>query len=140
MSFLLFGGVREAKRTRAGSRFGCSFALSSRLARGCARAPSSRSLGLAVIAGGVATAVALVPTWLPQDASREARPHRLHFWFVIAICIAIFAIVAAVMIYAVIRFRVPDDDFEDGPRSTGTRGSRSCGRRFPSSSSPPSRS
>src|SRR5512133_3774322 len=79
-------------------------------------------LGLAVIAGGVATAVALVPTWLPKDASREAGRIDFTFWFVIAICIAIFAVVAAVMIYAVIRFRVKDDDFEDGPPIHGHTG------------------
>jgi cytochrome c oxidase subunit 2 len=79
-------------------------------------------LGLAVIAGGVATAVALVPVWLPLDASREAG--RIHFviWFVIAICIVIFAIVAAVMIYEVLRFRVHEDDFEDGPPVHGHTG------------------
>ena len=75
-----------------------------------------------MIAGGVATAVALVPTWLPKDASREAGRIDFTFWFVIAICIAIFAIVAAVMIYAVIRFRVQEDDFEDGPPIHGHTG------------------
>src|SRR5215475_4654717 len=79
-------------------------------------------LGIALIAGGVAAAVALVPTWLPESASREAT--RIHFviWFVIVICIAIFAVVAAVMIYAVIRFRAPEDDFEDGPPIHGHTG------------------
>jgi cytochrome c oxidase subunit II len=79
-------------------------------------------LGLAVIAGGVATAVAIVPTWLPIEASREAG--RIHFviWFVIAICIFIFAIVAAVLIYSVLRFRVREDDFEDGPPVHGHTG------------------
>jgi cytochrome c oxidase subunit 2 len=79
-------------------------------------------LGLAVIAGGVATAVALWPTWLPEAASREAG--RIHFviWFVIVICIVIFAIVAAVLIYSVIRFRVREDDFEDGPPVHGHTG------------------
>jgi cytochrome c oxidase subunit 2 len=79
-------------------------------------------LGLAVIAGGVATAVALVPTWLPEEASREAGRIAFTFWFVIAICIFIFAIVAAVMIYAVVRFRVREDDFEDGPPVHGHTG------------------
>jgi cytochrome c oxidase subunit II len=79
-------------------------------------------LGLAVIAGGVATAVALVPTWLPKDASREAGRIDFTIWFVVAICIAIFAVVAAVMIYAVIRFRVQEDDFEDGPPIHGHTG------------------
>jgi cytochrome c oxidase subunit 2 len=79
-------------------------------------------LGIAVIAGGVATAVALVPTWLPVEASREAGRIDFVFWFVIAICIAIFALVAAVMIYAVLRFRVREDDFEDGPPIHGHTG------------------
>jgi cytochrome c oxidase subunit 2 len=79
-------------------------------------------LGLALIAGGVATAVAIWPTWLPVAASREAG--RIHFviWFVVVICIAIFALVAAVMVYAVMRFRVHEDDFEDGPPVHGHTG------------------
>ena len=79
-------------------------------------------LGLALIAGGVATAVALVPTWLPEDASQEAGRIAFTFWFVIAICIFIFAIVAAVMVYAVMKFRVQEDDFEDGPPIHGHTG------------------
>jgi cytochrome c oxidase subunit 2 len=79
-------------------------------------------LGIGLIAGGVATAVALVPTWLPKDASREAGRIDFVFWFVIAICIAIFALVAAVMIYAVLRFRVRPDDHEDGPPIHGHTG------------------
>ena len=79
-------------------------------------------LGLALVAGGVATAVALVPTWLPEDASQEAGRIAFTFWFVIAICIFIFAIVAAVMVYAVLRFRVQEDDFEDGPPIHGHTG------------------
>jgi len=79
-------------------------------------------LGIGVIAGGVATAVALWPTWLPVQASREAT--RIHFviWFVIVICIVIFSIVAAVMIYSIIRFRVQEDDEEDGPPIHGNTG------------------
>ena len=79
-------------------------------------------LGLALIAGGVATAVALVPTWLPEDASREAGRIAFTFWFVIAICIFIFSIVAAVMVYEVLKFRVREDDFEDGPPIHGHTG------------------
>jgi len=79
-------------------------------------------LGLALIAGGVATAVAVVPTWLPVAASREAS--RIHFviWFVVAICIFIFAIVAAVSTYAVINFRRKPDDDSDGPPIHGHTG------------------
>jgi len=79
-------------------------------------------LGLALIAGGVATAVALVPTWLPEAASQQAGRIAFTFWFVIAICIFIFAIVAAVMVYAVVKFRVREDDFEDGPPIHGHTG------------------
>jgi cytochrome c oxidase subunit 2 len=79
-------------------------------------------LGLALIAAGVATAVALLPTWLPVDASREAGRIDFTFWFVIAICIGIFAVVAAVMAYAVLHFRVKEDDFEDGPPIHGHTG------------------
>jgi cytochrome c oxidase subunit 2 len=79
-------------------------------------------LGIGVIAGGIAAAVAIVPTWLPVAASREAGRIDFVFWFVIVICIAIFALVAAVMIYAVLRFRVQEDDFEDGPPIHGHTG------------------
>lgn len=79
-------------------------------------------LGIALIAGGVATAVAIVPTWLPERASREADRIQFTIWFVVVICIVIFAIVAAAMIYAVIRFRVREDDFEDGPPVHGHTG------------------
>jgi cytochrome c oxidase subunit 2 len=79
-------------------------------------------LGLALIAGAVATAVALVPTWLPEDASQQAGRIAFTFWFVIAICIFIFAIVAAVLAYAVMKFRVREDDFEDGPPVHGHTG------------------
>jgi cytochrome c oxidase subunit 2 len=79
-------------------------------------------LGLALVAGGVAAAVALVPTWLPEDASREAGRIDFVFWFVIAICIAIFAIVAAALAYSILHFRVQEDDFEDGPPVHGHTG------------------
>jgi cytochrome c oxidase subunit 2 len=79
-------------------------------------------VGIGVIAGGVTAAVALVPTWLPVDASREAGRIDFVFWFVIAICGAIFALVAAVMIYSIIRFRAAPDDEEDGPPVHGNTG------------------
>jgi cytochrome c oxidase subunit 2 len=79
-------------------------------------------LGIALVAGGVAAAVALVPTWLPESASREAGRIHFVFWFVIAICIFIFALVAAALVYAVARYRVREDDFEDGPPVHGHTG------------------
>lgn len=79
-------------------------------------------LGIGLVAAGVATAVAVIPTWLPVDASREAGRIDFVFWFVIAICIALFAIVAAAIIYSVVRFKAPPDDFEDGPSIHGHTG------------------
>jgi cytochrome c oxidase subunit 2 len=79
-------------------------------------------VGIALIAGGVATAVAIVPTWLPERASKEADRIDFVFWFVIAICIFIFAIVAAVLVYSLMRFRVREDDWEDGPPIHGHTG------------------
>jgi cytochrome c oxidase subunit 2 len=79
-------------------------------------------VGIGLIAGGVATAVAVVPTWLPERASKEAGRIDFVFWFVIAICIFIFAIVAAVLVYSLLRFRVREDDWEDGPPIHGHTG------------------
>lgn len=79
-------------------------------------------LGIGLIAGGVATAVALIPTWLPVAASREAGRIDFTFWFVIAICIALFAVVAAAMIYSVLKFKAAPDDLEDGPSIHGHTG------------------
>jgi cytochrome c oxidase subunit II len=79
-------------------------------------------LGIGVIAGGVAAAVAILPPWLPKPASREAGRIDFVFWFVIVICIVIFAIVAAVLLYSVVRFRAAPDDDSDGPPIHGHTG------------------
>lgn len=77
---------------------------------------------IGVLAGAIASAFALIPGWLPEPASREAGRIDFVFWFVIAICIGIFAIVVAVLVYAVIRFRAQEDDHEDGPPIHGHTG------------------
>ena len=79
-------------------------------------------LGIGLIAGGVATAVAVLPTWLPTAASQEADRIDFTFWFVIAICIALFAVVAAAMTYSIIKFKAAPDDLEDGPSIHGHTG------------------
>jgi cytochrome c oxidase subunit II len=63
-----------------------------------------------------------VPGWLPDSASDEAGRIDFIFWFVTAICVFIFAIVAAVLIYAVFKFRAPPDDDSDGPPIHGHTG------------------
>jgi cytochrome c oxidase subunit 2 len=72
-------------------------------------------LGIGVVAGGIAAAVALALPWLPKPASREAGRIDFEFWFVVTICIVIFAIVAAAILYSVWRFRAAPDDDSDGP-------------------------
>ena len=79
-------------------------------------------LGIGLVAGGVATAIALIPTWLPVSASQEADRIDVTFWFVIAICIVLFAVVAAAMIYSVVKFKAAPDDLEDGPSIHGHTG------------------
>jgi cytochrome c oxidase subunit 2 len=70
---------------------------------------------IGVLAGAVASAVALIPDWLPKSASAEAGRIDFVFWFVTGICIFVFSIVAAVSIYAVWKFRAKPDDDSDGP-------------------------
>jgi cytochrome c oxidase subunit 2 len=79
-------------------------------------------LVIGTIAGGIAAAVALAFTWLPNPASQEAERIGFLFWFLIVICIVIFALVAAVIIYAVIHFRAAPDDDSDGPPIHGHTG------------------
>ena len=79
-------------------------------------------LGIGLVAGGVATAVALIPTWLPVEASQQAGRTAFLFWVVIGICIMIFAVVAAVMVYSIVKFRAAPDDLEDGPSTHGHTG------------------
>jgi cytochrome c oxidase subunit 2 len=79
-------------------------------------------LGIGVIAGGIAAAVAILLPWLPTPASREAGRIDFVFWFVIAICIGIFAIVIAALLYSVVRFRAAPDDLSDGAPIHGHTG------------------
>jgi cytochrome c oxidase subunit 2 len=71
----------------------------------------------------VATAaVALFIPWLPEQVSREREGIDLTFWLATWICIAIFAIVAAVIGYSFLKFRVRPDDDSDGPPIHGHTG------------------
>ena len=79
-------------------------------------------LGIGVVAGGIAAAVALALPWLPKPASNEADRIDPLFWFVIVICIVVFAAVAAVMIYSITHFRAAADDDSDGPPVHGHTG------------------
>jgi cytochrome c oxidase subunit II len=83
---------------------------------------------IGVLAGAIASAVALVPghlhipAWLPEPASREAGRIDFVFWFVTGICIFVFSIVAAVSVFAIWKFRAKPDDDSDGPPIHGHTG------------------
>ena len=79
-------------------------------------------LVIGIVAGGIAAAVALALPWLPTPASREAGRIDFTIWFVVVICIVIFAIVAAALLYSVMTFRARPDDLEDGPPIHGHTG------------------
>ena len=79
-------------------------------------------VGLGVLFGAGAAAVALLIPWLPDPASKQADRIDVLFWFVTAICIGIFALVAAVIVYAVLKFRAAPDDDSDGPPVHGHTG------------------
>jgi len=72
-------------------------------------------LGLTLAAFGVGAAVAVFVPWMPTPASREAGRIWFTYWFATWICLGIFALVAAVLIYALLKFRVKEGDLSDGP-------------------------
>jgi cytochrome c oxidase subunit II len=81
-----------------------------------------RVVAIGVVVGIAATAVAILIPWLPDQASEEGGRIDFVFWFVTTICIVIFAVVAAVSVYSVFKFRVRPDDDSDGPPIHGHTG------------------
>ncbi len=77
-------------------------------------------VGLAV--GAVLAVVAIFIPWLPDQASREAGLIDNAYWLVTIICVAVFAVVAGVSVYAVWKFRAPPGDLEDGSPIHGHTG------------------
>ena len=72
-----------------------------------------------VVAGILASLVAVLVPWLPTSASEEMDRIDFVFWFVTTICIAVFALVAAVLVYSILKFRARPDDDSDGPPTHG---------------------
>ena len=73
-----------------------------------------------LVAIGVVIAVALTLVavrlqWLPTSASEEFDRIQGVYWFATVISIVIFSLVAAVVLYAVWKWRVSADDDADGP-------------------------
>ena len=70
---------------------------------------------LTLAAFGIGAAVALLIPWMPDAASKQAGRIWFTYWFATWICLGIFAIVAAVLVYCLLKFRVREGDMRDGP-------------------------
>jgi cytochrome c oxidase subunit II len=75
-----------------------------------------------VLAGILASVVAVLVPWLPTSASEEFDRIEFAFWFTTVICIGVFAVVAAAIVYSVLKFRVQPEDESDGPPIHGHTG------------------
>ena len=75
-----------------------------------------------VLAGIVASVVAVLVPWLPTSASEEMDRIEFTFWFTTVICVGVFAVVAAAIVYSVLNFRVQPEDESDGPPIHGHTG------------------
>ena len=81
-----------------------------------------RLITIALLAAAITTAIALFLPWLPENQSKEGEWIDLVFWLTVGICIAVFAVVAAITVYSVAKFRVRPDDDSDGPPVHGHTG------------------
>ena len=78
--------------------------------------------GIGIVVAILATLVAVLIQWLPTSASEEMDRIEFVYWFATIICIAVFALVMAVLIYSVMAFRSPPEDESDGPPIHGNTG------------------
>lgn len=74
------------------------------------------------IAAAITASVAVFIPWLPHWAGKEGQRIGFAFWFVTAIAIGIFSLVASVIVYSVWKFRAPPEDDLDGPPIHGHTG------------------
>ena len=79
-------------------------------------------IAIALVVAVVTTAIAYFIDWLPEQASKEREGIDFVLWLTIGICIFVFAVVAAISIYAGFKFRARPDDDSDGPPIHGHTG------------------
>jgi cytochrome c oxidase subunit 2 len=79
-------------------------------------------VAIGVVIAGALTLVAVLFQWLPDSASEEFDRIQAIYWFVTIISIVIFALVAAVIVFSVWKWRVAEDDDRDGPPIHGHTG------------------
>jgi cytochrome c oxidase subunit II len=70
---------------------------------------------IGLVSGAIATVIALWVPWMPTAATKEAERIEFTYWFATWISLFVFAVVAAVLIYALINFRAKPGDWSDGP-------------------------
>ena len=71
---------------------------------------------IGIVSGAIATCIAVLVPWMPVTASKQAERIDFTYWFATVISLFVFAVVAAILIYALINFRVKDpNDWSDGP-------------------------
>ena len=71
---------------------------------------------IGLVAFVATAAVAIFIPWLPTQAAKEREGIDFVFWLATWICVFVFAVVAAIMATAVIKFRArPDDDSDGAP-------------------------
>ena len=79
-------------------------------------------VAIGVVIGVALTLVAVLFQWLPTSASEEFDRIQDIYWLATWISIPIFSLVAAVVVFAVWKWRVPADDDADGPPIHGHTG------------------
>jgi cytochrome c oxidase subunit 2 len=79
-------------------------------------------VAIGVVVAVVLGVIALRLKWLPTSASEEFDRIQAVYWFATVISIGIFALVSAVIIFSVWKWRVSDDDDADGPPIHGHTG------------------
>ena len=78
--------------------------------------------GIGIVVAILVSLVAVLIPWLPTSASEEMDRIEFVYWFATIICIGIFSLVMAVIIYSVLTFRAGPDDEADGPSIHGHTG------------------
>lgn len=79
-------------------------------------------VAIGIVLGVLVTLVAVLFQWLPTSASEEFDRIQDIYWFATVMSIVIFAVVGAVVVYSVWKWRVPLDDDADGPPIHGHTG------------------
>lgn len=70
---------------------------------------------LTIIIGGLTAATAVLIDWIPIQAAEQAERVNSLMWFVVWASVAIFTLVAVILVYSAWRFRAAPGDESDGP-------------------------